>query len=342
MPNKMNAEVMAEYLYGFPQQFAYCLQMDIEVPADYYREYRHIVISGMGGSAIGGDILRGLLFAKSKIPVIVNRGYELPAYINEETLFIAVSYSGNTEETLQAYQSARNQGAQVVIISSGGKLSQWAVTDKVPLIKIPGDLVPRAASAYLFTPLALLMEKLGLAQNLKEEITETIQVLEQMRTELTGNQCDNPARRLAAEIKEHIPLVWGANGPSEIAAQRWKGQLNENAKTLAFYNIFPELNHNEIVGFEVPEAILKQMIVILLKDKGDNERIQKRRAITGQVIEDRVFRIREVESRGQSWLARYYSLAYWGDFVSFYLAEEYGINPTPVKIIDYLKAQLAL
>lgn len=149
------------------------------------------------------------------------------------------------------------------------------------------------------------------------------------------------ARQLAGEMKNRIPVIWGSSSRSEVAALRWKAQINENAKAPAYYNIFPELNHNEIVGFESPADLLAQLFIIILRDPGDHERVKHRMEISKEIIRERVAKVVEVEARGQSFLARFYSLAYIGDYASFYLALEYGINPTPVKVIDYLKAELA-
>lgn len=343
MKISIETKEMMEYLYDLPGQFEYVLKMDFSKLAKYKKEYNNIVVSGLGGSAIGGDILRTYAGRQAKIPVFVNRDYDIPEFVNEDTLFLAVSYSGNTEETLSAYKQACEKGADVIVISSGGKLSQLAEKAEKAVLKIPGGLVPRAATAYLFTPLVLSLEELGLLSDAKEDLEETVQVLKELRKKLHQDIDieDNEARNCARAIKGHIPIIWGSSSCSEVAAMRWKAQINENAKSPAYFNVFPELNHNEIVGFEVPENLLMNLIIIMLKDEGDNPRIKKRMHITKQVIKDRVADIIEVESRGASFLARFYSLAYIGDYASVYLALEYGIDPTPVKIIDYLKEELA-
>ncbi len=228
-------------------------------------------------------------------------------------------------------------------MTSGGKLAQWAANDGYSVIKVPGDLVPRAATGYLFAPLALFLEEIGMLHNLRPQIEETIAVLRQQRQQLDPqvSQPNNPARQLAEHLRGAIPIIWGSTGLTEAVALRWKAQINENAKSPAYYNLFPELNHNEIVGFEVPKELLSHLAVVILRDQGDSPQIQKRMAITRQIIEKQVQEVLEVSSQGQSFLARFYSLVYLGDYTSVYLAHEYGINPTPVQVIDYLKSELA-
>jgi len=338
----MTAEKMMDYLYELPQQFEHSLEMKFDFIDRYKRDYKNIIVSGLGGSAIGGDILRTYAFKKAGLPIIVNRDYDVPGFVNRDTLFFAVSYSGNTEETLSAYQQAREKGASIICITSGGKLSGMAVQDGYAVVKIPGGLVPRAATGYLFAPTALVLEEIGVLSGVKGELEETVKVLKQIRETIKPDVSipGNKAKVIAGAIKDGIPVIWGASGTSETAAMRWKAQINENAKSPAYYNVFPELNHNEIVGFEVPQGLLSNFTVIILRDRFDNERVKKRMEITKGIIRDRVKNVIEVESKGESFLARFYGLTYIGDYVSVYLALEYGINPTPVKVIDYLKEEL--
>ncbi|MGR6837058.1 bifunctional phosphoglucose/phosphomannose isomerase [Syntrophomonas erecta] len=343
MSQTLTAEKMMGFLYELPDQFHKSLELNYPFAEKYQKSYRNIVVSGLGGSAIGGDILRTYALPRASLPVVVNRDYNVPAFVHQNTLFIAVSYSGNTEETLSSYQQARDKGADVVCLTSGGKLAQMATEDGFSIIKVPGDLVPRAATGYLFAPLALFLEQVGILSGVREEIVETVQVLQALREDLNPHILapQNLARAIAEKIKDSIPVIWGSSGVSEVAALRWKAQINENAKAPAYYNVFPELNHNEIVGFEVPKELIRQMVLVILRDSGDHERIKKRLQITTDIIRDRVKHIIEVPSQGTSYLARFYSLVYVGDYASAYLALEYGLNPTPVQVIDFLKAELA-
>lgn len=339
----MTAEKMKDYLYNLPEQFAASLKLEYDFPDNYEAEYENIVVSGLGGSAIGGDILRTFALKKAAIPIIVNRDYDIPAFVSGKTLFCAVSYSGNTEETLSAYQQARERGAAIMCFCGGGELERMAQRDGIPIVKVPGGLVPRAATGYLFAPMALALEKIGIISGVKEEIEECVRVLRETRDALLPEIeiGKNPAKKIARELKGGIPVIWGSNGVSETAALRWKAQINENAKSPAYWNTFPELNHNEIVGFEVPTELISKLFVIILKDRFDHERIKRRMAISREIIKPRIKGLVEVESRGESFLARLYSLCYMGDYTSYYLALENGINPTPVELIDYLKTELA-
>ncbi|MGI6413237.1 MAG: bifunctional phosphoglucose/phosphomannose isomerase [Syntrophomonadaceae bacterium] len=336
-----SAQRMMNYLYNLPEQFKQVLQMDLGI-AGSGTKYNHILVSGLGGSGIGGDILRTFALQEARIPVIVNRDYNIPQFADSNTLAFITSYSGNTEETLGAYQQAKSRGARIICITSGGSLEKMAINDGYELLKIPGGLVPRAANGYLFAPMVLALEKLGLVSGAREQLEETVQVMERIRQSLTPDvdKPDNPAKAIAAELKDSLPIIWATQGISETAAMRWKGQINENAKAPAYYNVFPELNHNEIVGFKVPSDLLSRVVVVLLTDKYDHPRIKKRIEITRNVVKNQVKNIIEVNSEGESFLARLYSLIYIGDYSSVYLAYEYGLDPTPVEVIDYLKAEL--
>jgi glucose/mannose-6-phosphate isomerase len=210
------------------------------------------------------------------------------------------------------------------------------------VVEVPGGMSPRAASGYLFCPLALILEKMDLLKNASVDLQETWQVLNQIREEINPAVAEdkNFARQLAKEMKNHIPVIWGSSAHSDIAAMRWKAQINENAKAPAYFNVFPELDHNELVGFEAPAELLARLLVIIMCDPDDHEQVKKRIRITGDIIREKVAGVIEIKTRGSSWLAKLYSLIYTGDYASFYLALEYGINPTPVKVIDYLKAEL--
>jgi len=338
----MTIEKMQKYLYDLPEQFSEMLNLSIVLPDRYKKDYRNIVVSGLGGSAIGGDILRSYALDRCQVPVLVNRDYVLPAFVNELSLVLAVSYSGNTEETLSAYQQAQQRGADIIVVSSGGKLSELARNDGFLVVEVPGGMSPRAASGYLFCPLALILEKMDLLKGARLDLQETWQVLKELREEINPAVAEehNFARQLARKMKDRIPVIWGSSAHSDIAAMRWKAQINENAKAPAYYNAFPELDHNELVGFEAPDELLSRLLVIIMCDPDDHEQVKKRIRITGDIIREKVAGVIEIKTRGSSWLAKLYSLIYTGDYASFYLALEYGINPTPVKAIDYLKAEL--
>ncbi len=339
----IDSQNMLGAVAGLPEQIekAYQLGMGADLPGK--KEIKNVVVAGLGGSAIGGDLLRVYAEDRLDIPVKVVRDYTLPAYVNEGSLVIATSYSGNTEETLDAFEEAKRRAATIVVISSGGRLAKAAEQAGMPVIIIPGGISPRAATGFLFIPAVVLLNRLGLASGVEEDVEETVGILKILRDELSDHVPAerNQAKQIASFFKGGIPVIWGASGTSEVAAQRWKGQINENAKSPAYWNVFPELNHNEIVGFEAPREILPKLRVVMLRDENDHPQVKKRMDITKRIIKKAGVGVQEVFARGKSYMAGVYSLIYPGDFASIYLACFYDIDPGPVRMIDHLKQELA-
>ncbi|MGQ9533194.1 MAG: bifunctional phosphoglucose/phosphomannose isomerase [Desulfotomaculales bacterium] len=330
-------------LYSLPEQCARAWELGRAAALPRVYRVDDVMVTGLGGSAIGGDLLRTYAAAVASVPVVVNRDYVLPRHVGSHTLVFAVSYSGNTEETLSAYREAREKGAPVVAITTGGRLGALAEEDGVPLIVVPAGLAPRAATGYLFLPMLAVMSGLGLIAPVEEEVAEMVAVLTELRSRLEPGvpAAENPAKTLAWELLGNVPVVWGASGTTEVVAQRWKGQFNENAKIAAYWNAFPELNHNEIVGFEHPRQVLDHLYLVILRDPDDHPRVKKRMAITADLVRHRVSGLKEIEAAGRGRLARMYSLIYIGDYTSVYLAFLYGVDPGPVRVIDYLKQAMA-
>ncbi|MGI6713202.1 MAG: bifunctional phosphoglucose/phosphomannose isomerase [Bacillota bacterium] len=336
-------EDMLGALKGLPDQCRQAVQIAGSRGIKFSRSFSNVVVTGLGGSAIGGDFLRVYAVKKAAIPVNVNRDYTMPSYVNKDSLVFATSFSGNTEETLSAYEDAKSKGAALIVITSGGKLAEKAQRDGIPLITIPGGLQPRAAIGYLFLPTVVVMSSLGLIPDATYDLEDLFKNLEQVRDKIAPEtmEKDNQAKQLAKLFYQKIPVIWGALGSTETVAMRWKGQINENSKAPAYFNIFPELNHNEIVGTEVPKDILSKVELVFLRDKGDHPRVQKRFEITRELIKERVSGITEVWGAGNTDLSRMLTLTYIGDYTSVYLAVLYGIDPSPVKLITQLKNKLA-
>lgn len=332
-------------IYNLPEQCEQALDIatNSTLPLEQYTGLTNIVVTGVGGSAIGGDLLRVFVGPSAELPVLVNRSYTLPNFVGPNTLVFVTSFSGNTEETLSAYKQARAQEARIIVITSGGKLKEMADRDSIPVISIPGGISPRAATGYLFIPTVVVLQRLGLIPDATAEIRDAITQLRIIRETLKPEvpEESNLAKKIALRLKDKIPVIYGSVGTTEVVATRWKGQINENAKAPAYWNVFPEMNHNEVVGFERPATLLKNLEVIILRDKQDHPRVQKRMEISKTIIGPTVSGITEVWSSGGSTLARTLALTYTGDFVSVYLATLYGIDPTPVKMIDLLKGKLA-
>ena len=301
-----------------------------------FNRVKNIVFSGMGGSAIAGDLLKDYLNEEIKIPIFVNRDYSLPNFVSSETIIFINSYSGNTEETLAVYEQAKRKKADLIVISSGGELIKKAEQDKISFMTIPSGMPPRTALAYsFFIPLILLFQS-GLISEKKEDIKETILILEKIKKEIMGEK-ENEAKKTSISFLNKFPIIYTSNSFAAVAI-RLKQQLAENSKTLSSVNFLPEMNHNEIVGWQFP-YLLKDFNVLFLRDKEENARIKKRFRISQEIIKKKT-EILEIWSKGESLLARTFSLIYIGDFISYYLALLNKVDPTPVEKIDYLKEQL--
>ena len=307
-----------------------------------YESINKIIVCGLGGSAIGGDLLRSVLWYEIKIPILVNRNYSLPSSADSNTLAIFSSYSGNTEETLTAYEEAKIRGCRIICISSGGKLSLLAENDNNYLIKIPKGYQPRCAIAYSFFPLLILLSKLGLIGD-KTDIIRKIINRVRNRSEIYTSQDENinSPLKMAGHILGKIPIIYSSCDVLDIVNLRWKDQFNENAKMLAFGNVFPELNHNEIVGWQENPETLKKLAIISMKDIDDLPPIQKRMKITMEMISPLAGLFIEVDGEGSTKLERIFDLIYLGDWVSYYLAVLNKIDPTPVEKINYLKNKMS-
>ncbi len=334
-------------MYGllkkFPAQVREAVSLGASpAPRWNVRDIRQIVLCGLGGSAIGGDLLKSYLAGEVRIPFLVNRNYSLPRFVGPKTLVIVSSYSGNTEETIASHQEALRRKARILCITSGGKTGKLARAHRTPLIVIPPGLPPRAALGYSFFPLLVALGKLGFTGNKAREIRETIALLEEKASAYgTPDPATNRAFQLAELLHHRLGVVYSSTDRFDAVATRWRGQMAENGKSLLFGHVLPEMNHNELVGWNVLRDQMKEMQVFFLRDKGDHRRIALRMDLTGGILAQYTPHITELRSEGDSLLARMFSLIALGDWTSFYLAILNGQDPTPVKVIDYLKAELA-
>jgi len=309
-------------------------------------EIRQVVVTGLGGSAIGGDFARCLMDAYGRVPLVVNRDYTLPHFVNPHTLVIAASYSGNTEETLAAYSAAAAAGAQRTVITSGGRLRTLAERDSAPVGLVPGGQPPRSATGYMFFPLlGYLAHRHLLDRDLTPDIEETLARVEALAAELGPDvpTAQNPAKQLAVALHGKLPVLYGSQGYRGVVASRWKGQFNENSKLHAFANVFPEQNHNEILAWVLAKRQAQTWAVVFLRDPREAQetpRIAHRVEVTKQLIASEA-EIHEVWAEGESLLARMFHLIYFADFLTVYLAYLDGICPTNMSSIDHLKAEMA-
>jgi len=305
-------------------------------------DYQQVVVLGMGGSAIGGDMLRSFFGDRVDAPLTSCRGYRAPAWVGEGTLVVVSSYSGNTGETLSAYESVRESGASVVAVSSGGRLEEMCRADGVPLCKIPRGMPPRAAIAYSFFPMIQVLRSAGVARFDDAEFDEALGTAKQMVSAFGPDSSDNRAFDLAGVLEGQFPFVYSGPGLMEAIARRWACQFNENSKSPAHFAVYPELNHNEIVGWcnGRLEDVLGRVVVISLEDADDHEMTRRQTEISLGITEALAGRVLRFSGGEGGRLSRMVSLLMLGDFTSVYLAMLYGVDPTPVENITYLKKRL--
>lgn len=341
--NHLDPENMIGYIDSLPEDLEKAWLLGHNLPFPQFGELERIIISGMGGSAIGGDFLSAFLAEQCPIPIFSRRNYGLPAFAKgKETLVICSSHSGNTEETVSGFKAAQAAGCSVLALCTGGYLADLALEHKTPLWIFEHHGQPRTAIPYSFGLLLALVERLGLIEGVAVDVTETVEVLRDQRTGLTDHSplAQNPARRLAGQLLERNVAIFGA-GENEVIARRWKTQINELAKAWASFEGLPEMNHNTLAGLMNPESLYDRTSAIFLRGKMDHPRNQLRLDATTQAFLQAGIASDTVWAKGQSKLAQMWSLLQFGDYVSYYLALLYGVDPTPIDRLISLKQQLS-
>jgi glucose/mannose-6-phosphate isomerase len=339
----VDAVDMLSRLLQLPDQVreAWSLGMSVELPPSH-RDAAHVVICGMGGSAIGGDLVRTLVEHEARMPIAVVRAYDLPGFVGRDSLVIVSSFSGDTEETLSACDAALASGARVVAITTGGTLASRARDWGFPLVRFSYHGQPREAVGFSLLLTLALLGRLGYVEDRGGEIEVTASLLEDMAAELGPESPAeaNIAKRLALRSFGKIGLVYGGGLMSEVA-RRWKGQLNENAKHWSFFEHLPELNHNAVLGYQFPTDIAARVLVIMLSSEQNHSRVRLREEITAEVLGRWGVATEMVKARGDSRLQQMLSATYVGDFFSYYLALLNDVDPSEIDTISFLKARLA-
>lgn len=325
---------MKQLIQDFSKQLAEAIRIGIAFnPSDTDRGFSNVVISGLGGSGIGGTIAAEVMAEEAVIPIVTNNGYTIPGFVDEDTLFIACSYSGNTEETLAATGLAQKAGAKVVVISSGGRLTELAKANGWDSIAIPGGQPPRASFGFSFPQVLFVLNAFGIiSDDFVRELESTVTLLDEHEAAIQSE-----AREVTDRLFGKIPVIYAADGFGGVAT-RFRQQVNENAKMLCWHHVIPEMNHNELVGWRTWN---NDLAVILFRNSTDLDRIQARMEINKQTIGQYTDTIVEVWSKGSSALERSLYLIHLGDWVSFFLGEKKGVDITEVKVIDHLKGELA-
>lgn len=300
-----------------------------------------VVVAGMGGSAIGGDLLGALSIDHASLPIATVRSYGLPAWVGASTAVIASSYSGNTEETLATLDEALARGAQVLTITTGGRMAEKAKAHGLEMVALPAGLQPRAALPYSIAALLTVCERLNLVSITDRDWVEAAEVThDQAERYKDPTASDNVAMAMARSLKDRFPVIYSSD-QLEPANVRWRNQIHENAKTFAVGNLLPEMNHNEIMGWARFGDELGHLAVVALRDREDHARTRRRLDVTQSLLQSHAYSWHDVHSEGRSRLARYLSLMHMSDWVSLYLAILNQVDPSPVGLISELKAALA-
>lgn len=294
---------------------------------------RNILITGLGGSGIGGTIISNILRDDLQVPVVINKEYKIPAFVNENTLVIVSSYSGNTEETMSAMMQAFKKGAQIACITSGGLVKEYAETNNFDYVLIDGGFPPRAAFGQSFVQIFFILHYLGLLENkFVSYIESAIALIEEEKDEIKKSAYD-----IAVKLDGKIPVIY-SDAKYEGVAVRFRQQINENSKMLCWHHVIPEMNHNELVGWRDKND---NIVVVFLKNAQDYERNQERMAFVKSVVSQYASDTIEIESKGKKDIERVLYLIHLTDWISCYLADLKGIDAIEVDIISQLKNKLA-
>ena len=343
--SKLDSQDMLGVVEGFASQLeeAKKISGSAEISDLKAASFEGIAIMGMGGSGFTGDIIKSLIDDEISIPVIVIKGYNLPSFINDRWLIIAVSYSGNTEETISAAMQAIDKKCRILCISSGGDIERIAEENKKVLVKVPGGYQPRGASGYLIFTTYLLMGRIGLVKIGQDVIDDTIDIVKKKVEEYGRNKKaeNNFAKKLAFELVDFFPVIYGMEGYLSAVAYRWKCEINENSKCPSFWNVFPELNHNETVGWQNLKDITGRFALVVFNDSGSSDKIKVRIKTTIDLVAKNFGKVLKIPVQGRSKLAKALSTIFLGDITSVYLSFLYGIDPTPIDRISVLKSELS-
>ena len=331
---------MISLIQDYPEQLlqGIAIAKKLEIPSSY-KKFKNIVATGMGGSGIPGDYLRVLLKDELDIPFVGNKQYDLPRFVDKDTLVLAISYSGTTEETIAAFHNARKVGAKIIGLTSGATLGALCKEYNVPCMLVPAGR--QTENIFWFSNFRSIdgSSTLKITSNKQVQLEKSSETLKQMKEDLKPEvpANKNTAKSIALGLLERIPIVYGVRDFTDAVALRWKQEFNENSKLFAGYDSFPELNHNELVAFD--STLVKQGLykTILLRHEGETPKIAKRMELSKKILTQRKLDFIEVFSRGQSPTEKLLSLTYIGDIISVYLAAARGVDPTPVGTISSIR-----
>jgi glucose/mannose-6-phosphate isomerase len=329
---------------NLPDQLGFAYQLGMKHNLPEWKDFKQVVIAGMGGSAIGADLLAAYCASLAPLPVSVQRDYGLPLFAHgEETLVICSSHSGNTEETLDAFEAARKAGCRVIVVSTGGELARRAEQNKMPLWTFEHKSQPRAAVGFSFGLLLAMFQRLGFIPDQKEAVEAAIAAMRKSQEHLKADipTVHNPAKRYAGQLMGRWVTVVGS-GLLSTVARRWKGQINELAKAGANFEFLPEANHNTLAGTLYPEDVLNaHTMTIFLRSPSDHPRNRVRTELTKNAFMLEGMNTDLAEARGETPLAHMWTLILFGDYMAYYLAMCYGVDPTPIPALVEFKQAMA-
>jgi glucose/mannose-6-phosphate isomerase len=335
-------ENMLSHILALPDQLESAWQLGFKPELPSGDGIRQVLIAGMGGSAIGAELLAAYIQPFCRVPLSVHREYGLPAWAEgEHTLVIASSHSGNTEETLSAFSAARERDCRLMAVSTGGALKEQALAANAPLLQFEHHGQPRSAVGFSFGLLLAAFTRLGLIPDQASALKSASAAMrEQMKTFIPESPVkDNPAKRVAGQIVGRLPVIVGVDFLTPVA-RRWKGQFNELAKCWAQYDSLPEFDHNSLAGLDQPDPILPQIMVLFLNSDACPQDDRLRVELTRRVMMTEGITTDIINARGAGRLEALWSLVHYGDFAAYYLASLYEVDPTPIPAITSFKAEM--
>jgi glucose/mannose-6-phosphate isomerase len=325
---------MKDLIKDFSNQIAHAIVIGNGYSAsEWNANISNVLISGLGGSGIGGTIAAEVVAGEARIPILTNNGYFIPSFVGINTLFLACSYSGNTEETISAAELAHAEGAKIVVITSGGKLKEMASANGWDFIGIPGGQPPRASFGLSFPEVLYVLHAHNIiSKDFEKDLEASIALLDE-----TEEEVKREALEITDKLFGKLPVIYAADGFGGVAT-RFRQQVNENSKMLCWHHVIPEMNHNELVGWRTKD---EDLAVVLFRNESDYDRVQARMNINKDTFAEYTSTTVEIWSKGDSDLQRSLYLIHIGDWISYFLAEKKGIDETEVKVIDHLKGELA-
>ncbi len=340
---QLDSQDIVAQINRLPDQLADAYQLGLRLPLPDYRNIKVVVIAGMGGSAIGADLVSAYVAAECPVPVVVHRDYGLPAFASgPECLLIASSHSGNTEETLSSFELGLARGCSLLAISTGGKLASLAQQNKVAAWRFEHNHAPRTAVGFSFGLLLAAFQRLGFIADANDDLEEALHAMRNVQTNLRPDVpvVHNPAKRMAGQLFGRWVSVFSADYMAPVA-RRWKGQVSELAKAWAQFEYLPETDHNSLAGTENPPEVLQKMFALFIRAPHMEQRDKKRVELTRQMFMEQGINTDLIDGRGGNKLAHIWTGVLFADYSTYYLAMAYGVDPTPIALMDAFKAEMA-